>query len=415
VTLTLNQNMVDNDWLPPFSVQEFERRYELVRAGMRENGLDALVVYGAYSYAGRDLGHMNAVYLANYAAFGHSFVVVPLHDEPTMHIPFAEHVPNAKDLSCLTDIRTLGFTRIELGVSARLKELGLERGRIGIVGPLNSWYSISIPAEHRDHFYAEFPEAEFPVVTELYERWRLIKSDEELEHQRRGASINDAAQEAVVNATRPGVSHHELSEVGYATAQRLRGNSAYIHMSSSPMAGGVSTYPDPYPTHKPVGPDEIVMSEHVAGFGGYYGKLMTTWFTGEPTRQYREMFDLAAETYRAALAELKPGMTTEDADRLMEPVARAGFTVSLPLVSGWSAYNSPPMGGWPSSVDEAVRSRMSRPMEFEPGMAVRLNVAPRTLDHRRGLWVASACVFTESGLESLHDYDPATLRIVPGV
>jgi Xaa-Pro aminopeptidase len=404
--------MVDNDWMPPFSLAEYERRFELVRAGMRESGLDALVIYGAYSYAGRDLGHMNAVYLSNYAAFGHSYVVVPLEDEPTMHIPFAEHVPNAKDLSCLTDIRTLGFTRIELGVVERIKELGLERGTIGIVGPLNSWYSISIPAEHRDHLHAELPEAAFPVVTELYERWRLIKSVEELEHQRRGASINDAAQEAVVRATRPGISHHELSEIGYATAQSLRGNSAYIHMSSSPMSSSASTYPDPYPTHKKVGSGAIVMSEHVAGFGGYYGKLMTTWFTDEPTSQYLDMFEVAAETYRAALDELKPGMTNEDASRLIEPVAKAGYTVTLPLVSGWSTYNSPPMGGWPSSVEDAVRERMSRPMEFEPGMAVRINVAPRTLDHKRGLWVASACVFTETGLESLHSYDPAELRVV---
>ena len=111
-------------------------------------------------------------------------------------------------------------------------------------------------------------------------------------------------------------------------------------------------------------------------------------------------------------AELKPGMTNDDANRLIEPVAKAGYTVTLPLVSGWSTYNSPPMGGWPSSVEDAVRDRMSRPMEFEPGMAVRINVAPRTLDHKRGLWVASACVFTETGLESLHSYDPAELRVV---
>jgi ectoine hydrolase len=412
MTLTLNQDMVDNDWLPPFSTAEYERRFALVRAGMSESGLDALVIYGAYSYAGRDLGHMNAVYLSNYAAFGHSYVVVPLEDEPTMHIPFAEHVPNAKQLSCLTDIRTLGFTRIELGVTARLKELGLERGRIGIVGPLNSWYSISIPAEHRDHFTQELPDAELPVVTELYERWRLIKSQEEIAHQQRGASITDTAQEAIVQATRPGVTHHQLSEVGYATAQKHRGNSAYIHMSSSAMTSADLTYPDPYPTHRVVGPDEIVLSEHVAGFGGYYGKLMSTWFTGEPTREYRDMFEVAADTYGAALAELKPGMTNEDANRLIEPVAKAGLTVTLPLVSGWSTYNSPPMGGWPSSADEASRNRMSRPMEFEPGMAVRINVSPRTMDHKRGLWIASACVFTETGLESLHEYDPAALRVV---
>ena len=160
------------------------------------------------------------MYLSNYAAFIQTYVVVPLHDEPTVFVPIAPHIPNARELSCLTDIRSVG-TRCELGVSARLKELGLERGRIGIVGPLNaSWWNMSLPAEARDHFDEALPDAEFRVVTDLYEQWRLIKSDEELEHQRRGAAINDVAQEAIVQATKPGVSHHELSEIGYAAAQR---------------------------------------------------------------------------------------------------------------------------------------------------------------------------------------------------
>jgi Xaa-Pro aminopeptidase len=412
MTLTLNANMVDNDWLPPFSLREYERRFRVVRQGMEEQGLDALVIYGAHSFAGRDLGQINAVYLSNYAAFIHTYVVVPLHDEPTVFIPIAPHLPNAKDLSCLTDIRCVG-TRCELGVSARLKELGLERGRIGVVGPLNaSWWNMSLPTEATAHLGEALPEAEFRVVSELYEQWRLIKSPEELDHQRRAASINDAAQEAVVQATRPGVRHHDLSEIGYATAQKLRGNTAYIHMSSTSMADPTMTYPDPYPTHKEVGPDEVVLSEHSVGFGGYYGKLMTTWFTGEPTKEYRALFDVASEVYRTALAELKPGMTGADADRLMEPVAKAGWTVPFPLVSGWSAYNSPPMVGWPSTRDEPAGNQPGASATFEPGMAVRISVNPHTRDGR-ALWVASACVFTESGLESFHAYDPAVLRVVP--
>lgn len=412
MTLTLNSNMVDNDWLPPFSLPEYERRFALVRSKMAEQGLDALVIYGAHSFAGRDLGQINAVYLSNYAAFIHTYVVVPLHDEPTVYIPIAPHLPNARDLSCLTDIRSVG-TRCELGVSERLRELGLERGKIGVVGPLNaSWWKMSLPAEARDHFVEALPEAEFRVVSELYEQWRLIKSDEELQHQRRAAAINDSAQESIVRATHIGVSHHELSEIGYAAAQKLRGNTAYIHMSSTSMTDPSMTYPDPFPTHKKVGPDEIVLSEHSVGFGGYYGKLMTTWFTGEPTAEYRALFEVASDVYRTALAELKPGMTSADADRLIEPVAKAGWTVPFPLVSGWSAYNSPPMVGWPTTVDETIRSRSASLVPFEPGMAVRISVNPHTEDGRRALWVASACVFTENGLESLHAYDPAALRII---
>src|SRR5581483_2483649 len=168
--------------------------------------------YGAHSFAGRDLGQINAVYLSNYAAFIQSYVVVPLHDEPTVFVPLPEHIPNARDLSCLTDIRSSG-TRCELGVAARLRELGLERGRIGVVGPLNaSWWKLTLPVEARDHFAEALPEAEFRNVSEQFERWRLIKSDEEIEHLRIAASINDAAQEAVVQATRPGITHSELSD-----------------------------------------------------------------------------------------------------------------------------------------------------------------------------------------------------------
>jgi Xaa-Pro dipeptidase len=413
VTLTLNQHMVDNDWLPPFSLKEYERRFELVRNGMKENGLDALVIYGAYSFAGRDLGQINTVYLSNYAAFIQTYVVVPLHDEPTMFVPLAEHIPNAKDLSCLTDIRNVGGTRCELGVSARLRELGLERGKIGIVGPLNSWWNMSLPVEARDHFAETLPEAEFRLVSDLYEQWRLIKSDEEVAHQRRAASINDAAQEAIIQATKPGMTHSGLSDIGYAASGKNRGNTAYIHMGSTSMTNPTMHYPDPFPTHKVVGPGEVVMSEHSVGFGSYYGKLFSTWFVGEPAKEYLELFDVAAETYRSALSELKPGMTNADADRLIEPVAKAGCVVTLPLVSGWASYNSPPMGGWPSSVDESVRNRFTHPMVFEPGMTVRVLVSPHTKDGVRSLWVGSACVFTETGIESLHEYDPAALRIVP--
>lgn len=413
MTLTLNKNMVGNDWLPPFSLPEFERRFKLVRAGMREAGLDALVVYGAHSFAGRDLGQINAVYLSNYAAFIQSYVVVPLHEEPTMFVPIPEHIPNARDLSSLTDIRNSGGTKCEVGVAERLLELGLQRGRIGVVGPMNaSWWNLSLPAEAKAHLDATLPDAEFVIVGELYERWRLIKSDEELEHQRRGAAINDAAQEAIIAATKPGITHSELSDVGYAVSGQLRGKTAYIHMGSTSMENPTMKYPDPFPTHKPVRAGDVVMSEHSVGYGSYYGKLMSTWFVGAPTKEYAEMFKVAAETYENAIAELKPGMTTEDADGLIEPVAKAGYTVSLPLIGGWSAYNSPPMGGWTSTVDASKRARFHDSMVFEPGMAVRINVNPHTDDHTRSVWVASACVFTDTGLESLHHYNPAELRIV---
>ncbi len=68
MTLTPHQNKVDDNRLPPFSLKKYERRLKLVGEGIKGNGLDALVVDGASSFAGRDLGQVNATYLTNYTA-----------------------------------------------------------------------------------------------------------------------------------------------------------------------------------------------------------------------------------------------------------------------------------------------------------------------------------------------------------
>ncbi len=43
------------------------------------------------------------------------------------------------------------------GQPAVRAQLGLERGKIGIVGPLNSWWNMSLPVEVRDHFAETLP------------------------------------------------------------------------------------------------------------------------------------------------------------------------------------------------------------------------------------------------------------------
>ena len=75
--------------------------------------------------------------------------------------------------------------RNEIGIGQKLKELGLEKGRIGIVGTGPSFFRpCTIPYEHYTHFLNEFPQAEFEDVTEWYEMIRSIKSPEEIVESR---------------------------------------------------------------------------------------------------------------------------------------------------------------------------------------------------------------------------------------
>lgn len=337
--------------------------------------------------------------------------IFPLNDEPTMYITFNVHIPNARDISCIKDIRSVGFD-IQKGVGERLKELSLEKGNIGIVGPLNNWFKISIPAEHRDYLKETFPQANFRVVTNWYEYLRLVKSEEEIQRMERAAAINDVCQEEVILATKPGIRHSELAAIVNITSTRLGGNYAICNLSSTPMSNPQMVYPDPLPTHKVVATGDVVMTENAVGRGAYYAMMFATWFVGEPTEEYRNLFGLAASVYENALKELKPGMAGDDADRLVAPIKEAGYITRTPLVAGWSTYNTEPHLGLPKGMKGYHGDESPQDFVFKPGHCVRINVCPLTPDMKKGVWLGSACVFTKDGLRSFHRYPVTELRVV---
>jgi len=65
-------------------------------------------------------------------------------------------------------------------------------------------------------------------------------------------------------------------------------------------------YPDFWPTDHTVEAGHMVMSEMPVGYGMYYTKLMGTYFLGDPTREYRDMFELAALVHERVIREFKP-------------------------------------------------------------------------------------------------------------
>jgi Xaa-Pro aminopeptidase len=405
--------LTPNDFFPPFSPGEYERRRRVIRESMRERGLDCLVVYGAHHWAGTDSGQVNAVYLANYAAIPHGYVILPLDAEPTLFLSFGGHLTNAREISAVEDVRVGGFDLVP-AVAARLEELGLGSGRIGIVGPLPSWWTNTIPVEHHAYLTGRFPGARFETVSDWYEGFRLAKSDEEIERMRRAAALTDQAQEAVIRAARVGVRHSDLRRLVEEVVGQAGGRYPFSHVGSTSMANPDRVYPDFYPTHRTIAAGDVVMTEVAAGYGLYFGKLWATWFMGEPTDEYRRLFELAVSVYDRVVDELRPGMTARDVDRWLDPFREAGCTNGLALVSGWSSYNHAPNVG---RIDEPVQVAPDGPDEappvFEPGQTLTVNAYPILRGTHVGIWVGTTCVLTDHGLDRLHAYPVTTLRVLP--
>ena len=402
--------LAPNHYFPPFPLQEYERRYNILLEAMKEADLDCLIIYGTTSLGGNDTGQINAQYLSNFAGVGHTYVVFPANEAPTLHIGMPLHTSNAKDISPIQDVR--GGIELELTVSDRLKEIGFKKGTIGIVGPAVSFFMPStIPHEHYICFSKNFPEAEFQTVTEWYENIRSIKSDVEIELMEKAAKLNDLCHEELFHAARPGISHADLRRILEQVAFMHKGNHCMMHLSSWPMSNQEWPYPDFWPTDRTVESDHLVMTEAPVGYGMYYTKLMATFFMKEPTKEYRDMFELAASVQERVIRELKPGMKGSDVDQFVEPIREAGY-MTMGMVSGWSNYNGPPIVGQtlPDFPKKPKQSHLD--LVFKPGLCVQVMVYPIAPDLKKGVWVGSTCVFTEKGLRELNGYPVRELKVV---
>lgn len=143
----------------------------------------------------------------------------------------------------------------------------------------------------------------------------------------------------------------------------------------------------------------------------YYTKLMATFFMQEPTKEYRDMFELAASVQERVIRELKPGMKGSDVDQFVEPIREAGY-MTMGMVSGWSNYNGPPIVGQtlPDFPQKQKQSHLD--LVFKPGLCVQVMVYPIASDFKKGVWVGSTCVFTENGLRELNKYPVRELKVV---
>jgi Xaa-Pro aminopeptidase len=402
--------LAPNHYFPPFSKEEYERRYRALREEMEAAELDCLIVYGATHLGGNDTGSINVQYLSNFTGVGHSYVLLPLKEEPTLFIVVLLHQQNARDIGCIQDVQ--GGERLEQGLCARLKELNLEKGRIGIVGSSVSFFMpCTIPYEHRLHLQQELPKAEFVNVHEWYENIRSIKSEEEISLLERAAALNDLCHEEVVHATRPGASHADLRRVVEQVAWLHKGNHCMMHLSSWPMSNQDWPYPDFWPTNRTVDAGHLVMTEMPVGYGMYYTKIMGSYFVGRPTREYEAMFELAAGVHERIIRELKPGMKGSDVDRFAEPLREAGY-MTAGMVSGWSNYNGPPFVGQTNPDFPSPQKPSHLNLVFKPGLCVQVMVYPIALDLSRSLWIGSTCLFVEGGLRELNRYGVRELRVV---
>lgn len=308
--------------LPRLSLAERDRRWRLVREKMAEQGIDCLLVWGAPVHW--DMKVSSARYLTQIGGNGEfEFVVFPRAEEPTVFIwanTFLSWWQEAQDWIQDIRVRRPGWAE---AVAGRVRELGLERGRLGVVG-LSGLFDRDgyLPYETYLRLQQLLPDAQFLNATALLEECRMVKSAEEVAMLERAAAIGDAMMEAYVSRARPGVRECEVYAAVFEALIAHGGEVPTLVL----MGSGPAPHPHPFyhPTQRYLEHGDTLIAEMHPKYGGYLAHMERTVSLGPPHPHRRYLYEVTMQCYQAALEALRPGQfLSEIQSAIRRPIAEA--------------------------------------------------------------------------------------------
>ncbi len=383
-----------------FSKAEYERRYRALRTKMREHKLDVLIAPGGpshWSFGGAMLwltGHWEWHALSSY-------VLVPLEGEPTMIYSMggthAEAVRRQVEVA-VKDVRHSRSGRYADIMVERIRELKLERGRVGLmeIDPRHGDY---LPVNQYDVLRANLPDAELIFTKGFLHELLSIHSAEELDCVRKAGVLCQKAMEAMVARARPGVKEYELRAAAGAAILEGGGDIDFLIIGSTPMANPTMIFGNPRPSARVLEKGDIINMELAAGYRGYTAQIGSPICVGEPTEMVKNFWhEVTRPGYRRIIAEIAPGQPVE-AMRTASKFFRDNGYQSRPT----QCHGIDLVTDKPHVVAEHVAAEKFEEV-LQPGMVIMAEPNPITPDGLFGIFLGHTFIVTKTGHEVVDDF-----------
>jgi Xaa-Pro aminopeptidase len=367
------------------SAEEYELRLALIRRGMVQLELDAILVYSWKRGQVRYISGYKPNYVANVA-----LVVIPSSGAPTLLIRFPFDLERARRMSWLQDIRASG----DFNGFARdcQKILQAQRGKLKKIGLVSGDFVIDeMPHTLYEMLESAFPRSELVPAVSLFENARLRKSTVEAQLMQESARVADKTLAAAARAVIPGVSECELIAAAEATAR-----SSGAEEVLSVIAPAASELVGP-PMLRIIGEDEMLVTEFAVQVQGYYTQVPGVFHTGTPTDEQRRMYEVAYQGYLAGINAARPGNRVSD-------IARAELAVLEE--SGWLEWHEYDLGhGDGLDHPEIPAITPDSEVRIEPGMALCVHPGLRK-PGVGGVFVGGTVLVGETETVQLHRVSP---------
>ncbi len=378
-----------------FSAKEYERRYAALRAKMKEHKLDAVIAAGGPSHWSFGAGTLWLTGHIEWHALA-SYVLVPLDGEPTMIYSMggthAEAVRRHVEVA-IKDVRHSRNGKYAEVMVERLKELKLERGRIGLmeIDPRHEDY---MPVNQYNTLRSNLPDAELIFTKNFLHDLVVIHSAEELDCVRKAGILCERAMEAMVARAKPGVMEYELRAAAGAAILDGGGDIDFLIIGSTPMDNPAMVFGNPRPSQRVLKKGDIINMELAAGYRGYTAQIGSPITLGEPNEMVRKFWnEITLPGYHKILAAMMPGKPTEDM-RTASRFFRDNGVQSRPTqVHGIDLVTDNPHVSAEHVRGEAVD------MVLKPGMVIMAEPNPITADGMFGIFLGHTFIMNETGHE----------------
>jgi Xaa-Pro aminopeptidase len=389
-----------------FSAAEYARRYAALRAKMREHKLDCVIVPGGpshWSFGGGMLwltGHWEWHAVANY-------VVVPLEGDPTLVYSMggthAEAV-RRETAAALSDVRHSRGGRFAEVMVERIRELKLERGRIGLL-EVDPRFGDYLPVNQYNVLRQSLPDAELVFTKGFMHELLVVHSEEELDCIRVAGKLCARAMEALVERARPGVTDYQLRAAATHAILDGGGDVDFVILASTPMADPALIFGSPRPSGRVLQQGDIIIMELAAAYRGYSAQIGSPICVGPPTDAVRKFWDeITLPGFERMVAEVGPDKPVENM-RTAGKFFREKGAQSRPIhVHGIDLITGGPHV-FTDHVDAAPFAQI-----LKPGMVLVVEPNPITADGTLGMFFGHTYIVTPTGRECVTPF-PLKLAI----
>jgi Xaa-Pro aminopeptidase len=375
--------MRDRSQFPNFSDAEMASRHDTVMALVDQSNVDGLLVYGTGRFASE------IYWLTDWPGGREAYLLFESKQPPSLLVQLYNHVPMARVLSVIKDVRWAGANTAN-GVVELLQERGLADKRIGLVG--------SIPFQHHQKMREKFPKAEFLDLSGKFRMIRTTKSPAEIERIRFASKLTDDSMQALAEGLKPGMREDELPALLEPVYLRAGGYAGIHFMTSMPMREPHFSVPAQYQSSRRLQKGDCLITEISGAYWGYSGQIHRTYSLGEgPTPEWKKLHDAAVEVFETLASVIKDGTSTREAEEAAEIVHRRGYTIYDDLIHGANQY--PPI-----FQTRTTARHEGREIIFRENMIIVIQPNVITKDEKMGLQFGETLVVRKDRCESLNRF-----------